>query len=65
MSSISRRLGRRLTPEQAKLFGLEQRTLSRLVGAAAIDQHARELGLSITRTGHRRHRARRSGIPGR
>ena len=48
LTSISRRLGRRLTPEQAKLLGIEQRALSRLIGAAAIDTHARELSLSIS-----------------
>ena len=38
MASISRRLGgRRLTAEQAKMLGVEQRTLSRLIGTAAID----------------------------
>lgn len=51
LSAIARRLGRRLTPEQAKLFGVDQRTLSRLVGSAAIDQHARELGLSVSEAG--------------
>ena len=48
MNAISRRLGRRLTPEQAKLFGVEQSALARLVNAAAIDQHARELKLSLS-----------------
>ncbi len=48
LTSISRRLGRRLTPEQAKLLGIEQRALSRLIGAAAIDTHAHELSLSIS-----------------
>ena len=48
MSSISRRLGRRLTAEQAKMLGVEQRTLSRLIGIAAIDQHARDLQLALS-----------------
>ena len=49
MASISRRLGgRRLTAEQAKMLGVEQRTLSRLVGTAAIDTHARELRLALS-----------------
>ena len=52
LASISRRLGgRRLTSEQAKLLGVEQRTLSRLIGAAAIDTHARELHLSLSDQG--------------
>ena len=49
MTSITRRLGgRRLTPEQAKMLGVEQRTLSRLIGTAAIDSHARELRLALS-----------------
>ncbi len=49
MASISRRLGgRRLTAEQAKMLGVEQRTLSRLIATAAIDAHARELRLAIS-----------------
>jgi peptidyl-prolyl cis-trans isomerase D len=49
MASLSRRLGgRRLTAEQAKLLGVEQRTLSRLVGWAAIDTHANDLKLALS-----------------
>ena len=49
MTSITRRLGgRRLTAEQAKMLGVEQRTLSRLIGMAAIDAHARELRLALS-----------------
>jgi peptidyl-prolyl cis-trans isomerase D len=48
MNAISRRFGRRLTPEQAKLFGIEQSALARLVNAAAVDKHARELSLSLS-----------------
>jgi peptidyl-prolyl cis-trans isomerase D len=52
MASITRRLGgRRLTPEQAKMLGVEQRTLSRLIGAAAIDSHARQLRLALSDQG--------------
>jgi len=51
MASISRRMGRRLTTEQAKLLGLEQRALSRLMGAAAIDTHARQLHLGLSEQG--------------
>src|SRR5215510_7148494 len=49
MASITRRLGgRRLTAEQAKMLGVEQRTLSRLIGMAAIDAHARDLNLALS-----------------
>jgi peptidyl-prolyl cis-trans isomerase D len=51
MASISRRMGRRLTNEQAKLLGVEQRTLSRLIGAAAVDTHARQLHLALSDQG--------------
>jgi len=51
MASLSRRMGRRLTTEQAKLLGVEQRALARLVGAAAVDTHARELGLGLSDRG--------------
>jgi peptidyl-prolyl cis-trans isomerase D len=51
LASISRRMGRRLTNEQAKLLGVEQRTLSRLIGGAAVDTHARQLHLSLSDQG--------------
>ena len=38
---------RRITPEQGRQFGLDQRTLTRLIGGAAIEAHARDLGLAI------------------
>lgn len=51
MNALSRRMGRRLTPEQAKLLGVEQRALSRLIGTAAIDNHVRDLGLALSDQG--------------
>ncbi len=49
IASISRRLGRRLTPEQAKHARRRARArLSRLIGSAAVDTHARELGLAVS-----------------
>jgi peptidyl-prolyl cis-trans isomerase D len=51
LTSVSRRIGRRITPEQAKMLGVEQRALSRLIGAAAIDTHARELHLALSEKG--------------
>ena len=48
MQSISRRLGRRLTPEQAKILGVETRALARLIGFAAVDIHARSLELTVS-----------------
>src|SRR5262245_21287818 len=40
IQSIARRLGRKLTPEQAKILGVESRVLSRLIGFASLDIHA-------------------------
>jgi peptidyl-prolyl cis-trans isomerase D len=51
LDAISRRFGRRLSAEQAKLLGVEQRALSRLMAAAAIDGHARELHLALSEQG--------------
>ncbi len=51
MESMSRRFGRRLTPQQAQMLGVQQRALSRLIGGAAIAEHARALGLSISDQG--------------
>ena len=51
VNALSRRFGRRLTPEQAKLFGAEQSALARLVNAAAVDKHAGELKLSLSDAG--------------
>src|SRR5262249_33197736 len=48
IAAISRRLGRRLTPAQIKLLGIEQRALARLVGSAALDAHARQLHLPLS-----------------
>jgi peptidyl-prolyl cis-trans isomerase D len=48
VDSVSRRLGRRLTPEQSKMLGLETRALARLIGFAALDLHARKLGLTVS-----------------
>ena len=46
--SLSLRLGRPITPEQAQLLGLGPRALSRLIGYAALDQHADALGVTVT-----------------
>lgn len=48
ISNLSRQFGQRLTVEQARAIGIDQRVLSRLVGTAAIDTHARELGLYLS-----------------
>ncbi len=48
MQSIARRLGRKLTPEQAKILGVESRALSRLIGFASLDLHANALDLAVS-----------------
>src|SRR5215470_9441046 len=51
LASVSRRMGRRLNSDQARLLGVDQRALSRLIGSAAIDAHARELHLGLSEQG--------------
>src|SRR5262249_4335824 len=47
INNLSNRIGRRLTMEQARSFGIDTRVLSRLVGMAALDSKTRELGLAV------------------
>ncbi len=51
MDSMTRRFGRRLTPQQAQMLGVQQRALSRLIGGAAIAEHARSMGLALSDQG--------------
>ncbi len=48
IEQISRQAGRRITADQARYFGLDQRVLSRLAGTAALDQEVRGLGLTVS-----------------
>ena len=48
IGALSRQFGRRLTVEQARQFGIDQRVLSSLIGKAALDTHASELGLYLS-----------------
>jgi peptidyl-prolyl cis-trans isomerase D len=48
IQSVSRRLGRKLTPEQAKMLGIHTRALARLIGFAALDINARELRVTVS-----------------
>ena len=48
IGALSRQFGRRLTVEQARQFGIDQRVLSSLIGKVALDTHARELGLYLS-----------------
>jgi peptidyl-prolyl cis-trans isomerase D len=48
MEMLARRLGRAPTPEEANLLGVVQRTLLRLTGVAALDLHAKTLGVTAS-----------------
>lgn len=45
---ISQQAGRRITSEQAHAAGLDNRVLARLIAWAAVEQHAAQLGLSLS-----------------
>jgi peptidyl-prolyl cis-trans isomerase D len=48
IQSVSEKLGRKLTPDQAKLLGVWKLAVDRLMATAAIDIHARELGVTAS-----------------
>jgi peptidyl-prolyl cis-trans isomerase D len=48
VQSLGRKLGRPLTPEQAKLLGVWRLAIQRLTGSAALDLHAKELGVTAS-----------------
>ena len=48
LDAVAARYRRRLTPTEARTLGVEARILSTMIGARAVDNHARSLDLSIT-----------------
>jgi len=48
LQQLGRQLGRPITPEQARAFGLEQRTLGQMMASAALDERARQFRLGIS-----------------
>lgn len=49
LDAISQRVGRRLTPNEAKtLFRLDKQVIDQLIAATAVDNHAEVLNLAIT-----------------
>ena len=48
LQQLSRQVGRPITPEQARAFGLEQQLLGRMVAFAVLDQKAKQMGLGIS-----------------
>ena len=50
LRAMSAQAGRSLSLQEARALGLDSRVLERLIGGAAVDTHARALGLGITDT---------------
>jgi peptidyl-prolyl cis-trans isomerase D len=48
IQQLTRQQRRQITPDMARLLGLDQRVLSRLVTEAALDQTAERLGLAVS-----------------
>ena len=48
LDGVSRQFGRRLTPQEAKTFGIERQVLARLTGSTAVDNHANNLNLDLS-----------------
>lgn len=48
VASLSQQFGMRLTPEQARAFGVEQQVLAQLVAGASLDQLADQMGLGLS-----------------
>src|SRR5262249_702191 len=45
LQQLSRQFGRPLTPEQARLFGLDRQVLQQTIAEAALDEEGRRMGL--------------------
>lgn len=48
LDRVSRQAQRRVTKEEARLYGLDRQVLNRLVNETAIDTHAKALGLALS-----------------
>lgn len=48
LDRVSRQARQRITAEQGRAFGLDKRVLAQLVSGAALEAHARELGLALS-----------------
>lgn len=46
LQQIGRQIGRPMTPEQARRFGLDRQVLQQIIAEAALDEEARKLGLA-------------------
>ena len=48
VNTLSQRARRRITATEARAFGVDRQVLSRLIGEAALDNHAKALGLALS-----------------
>ena len=48
LDRFSREAKQRITPDQGRAIGLDRRVMAQLVGGAAIENHARQLGLGLS-----------------
>src|ERR1700678_4115843 len=48
LQQLSRQLGRPVSPEQARAFGVEQQLLGQMMAYAALDERARKMGLAVS-----------------
>lgn len=48
INQLQQQAGRRLTREQARVFGIEQRSLGTVIAYATLDEYAREQGLALS-----------------
>jgi peptidyl-prolyl cis-trans isomerase D len=48
LQQLSRQVGRPITPDQARAFGLEQQMLGQMIAFAALDERARQMRLGIS-----------------
>jgi peptidyl-prolyl cis-trans isomerase D len=48
LDRFSQQAGKRITAEQGHAFGLDRRVLSQLVAGAAVEAHAKQLGLALS-----------------
>lgn len=48
VASLSQQFGMRLTPDQARAFGVEQQVLAQLVAGASLDQLAEDMNLGLS-----------------
>lgn len=48
LNAISQRAGQRITYDQARAVGLDNRVLSRMIGSTAVEKHAKELNLGLS-----------------